>query len=151
MSRNFLEIFSRYEPKAEDAELLLSADADTIQLRADKPQRLIEASAAFPRVISIRTLYKIEEEIRQTYELNMVRLCPRFPSACFSIDSIPDILIETNRRGIVAKGFFDHCGELIKLPFAIHITTGTPKTLQSLPSAPSKRSFTPAKENLASG
>ena len=109
MSRNFLEIFSRYEPKAEDAALLLSADADTIQLRADKPQRLIEASAAFPSVIPKATLYRIEEEIRRAYDLNMVRILPRYRAELFCAESIPELLTETNRRGIVANGFFNRC------------------------------------------
>ncbi|MBE6602337.1 MAG: PolC-type DNA polymerase III [Ruminococcaceae bacterium] len=110
MSKTLLEIFHRYEPSsAEFRQILESADPDSIKLRADKPQRFIEASAAFPCVIPRRTLYRIEEEIRVAYELNMVRLLPRYPSECFSSDSIPDLLMETNRRGIVANGFFNHC------------------------------------------
>jgi len=124
MSKNLLEIFNRYEPSADYAQILRSADPETIKLHADKPQRLIQVSAAFPRVVAKRTLYKIEEEIRQAYQLNMVRICPVYPSDFFGNDSIPDLLIETNRRGIVANGFFNHCdwrfgqGELqIEIPF----------------------------------
>ena len=109
MSKNLLEIFNRYTPSAEFAEILLSADADSITLRADKPQRMIEASAAFPRIISKRTLYEIEEEIRKAYRLNVVRICPRYNSTFFDEGRIPDLLMETNRRGIVANGFFYHC------------------------------------------
>ena len=109
MSKTLLEIFHRYEPSPEFRQILDSAYPDTITLRADKPQRLIEASAAFPRVIPKKALYQIEEEIRLVYELNMVRLLPRYAAACFSSDVIPDLLIETNRRGIVANGFFNHC------------------------------------------
>ncbi len=109
MSRNLLEIFNRYKPRPEYEEILRSADSESIQLRVDKPQRLIEASAAFPRIIPKRTLYEIEEEIRTAYELNMVRICPRYPSETFDAERVPDLLIETNRRGIVANGFFNHC------------------------------------------
>ena len=66
MSRNLLEIFARYKPSSDYAEILASADPETIQLRVDKPQRMIEASAAFPRIIPRRTLYAIEEEIRDS-------------------------------------------------------------------------------------
>ena len=109
MSRNLLEIFQRYQPSPEFAEIMLSADPASIKVLVDKPQRYIEASAAFPRIIDKRTLYEIEEEIRKAYEVNMVRLVPHYPSALFGIDRIPDLLMETNRRGIVAKGFFDRC------------------------------------------
>ncbi|MBQ8214249.1 MAG: PolC-type DNA polymerase III [Clostridia bacterium] len=109
MSKNLLEIFNRYTPSAEFAEILLSADANSITLRADKPQRMIEASAAFPRIISKRMLYEIEEEIRTAYQLNAVRICPRYNSSFFDESRIPDLLMETNRRGIVANGFFNHC------------------------------------------
>ena len=93
MSKNFLEIFNRYQPTPEFAEILLSADAESIKLRADKPQRYIEASAAFPRIIAKRTLYEIEEEIRKVYELNMVRITPRYPSSFFGLECIPDLLM----------------------------------------------------------
>ncbi len=109
MSRNLLEIFNRYKPRTEFEELLRSADTESIALRVDKPQRLIEASAAFPHVIPKRTLYEIEEEIRVTYDLNMVRIRPRYPTETFDTERVPDLLIETNRRGIVANGFFNHC------------------------------------------
>ncbi len=109
MSKNLLEIFNRYKPSEEDARLLLMAGSDTLKLQADKPQRIIQVSASFPLVIPKHTLYRIEEEIRTVYQLNMVRICPRYPSEAFSDESIPDLLIETNRRGIVANGFFNHC------------------------------------------
>ncbi|MBQ9132502.1 MAG: hypothetical protein IJX62_08555, partial [Clostridia bacterium] len=108
MSKNLLEIFHRYTPDGETAALLLSADPDSIVLRADKQQRVIEADVAFPNVIPKLTLYRIEEEIRKAYQLNAVRLCPTYPSRHFGVDRIPDLLMETNRRGIVANGFFHH-------------------------------------------
>ena len=109
MSKNLLEIFNRYTPSAQFAEILLSADASGISLRADKPQRIIEVTAPFPRVVPRETLYKIEEEIRKAYDLNAVRICPRYASEFFGIAQIPDLLMETNRRGIVANGFFNQC------------------------------------------
>ncbi|MBQ7335031.1 MAG: PolC-type DNA polymerase III [Clostridia bacterium] len=124
MSKTLLEIFNRYRPDNEIAQILLSADSSEISLRADKEQRIIEVRAPFPRVIPKRMLYQIEEEIRCAYELNAVRICPRYTAELFDVNQIPDLLIETNRRGIVANGFFNHCdyrlngGELnIEIPF----------------------------------
>ena len=109
MSKNFLEIFNRYHPDAASAELLLSADAAGISLLADKEQRIIEVTVPFPQVIPRAVLYRIEEEIRVAYDLASVRICPIYDAALFDVSQIPDLLMETNRRGIVARGFFDHC------------------------------------------
>ena len=109
MSKNLLEIFSRYTPGADYARILLMADPSSIALRADKEKRMIEVGASFGEVIPKQTLYRIEEEIRKAYHLQSVRIYPRYPSNLFDRDRIPDLLIETNRRGIVANGFFDHC------------------------------------------
>ncbi len=114
MSRNLLEIFNRYTPSAEFSEILLSADPESITLRADKEKRLIEVHAAFTHVIPKITLYRIEEEIRQAYELHFVQICPSYPSVSFDKTQVPDLLMETNRRGIVAKGFFNHCEYSLK-------------------------------------
>ena len=109
MSKTLLEILNRYEPSEEARAILLSADPESISLRADKQQRALEVSVAFPSVIPKLKLYAIEEEIRQAYLLNMVQFRPRYPSVHFDRERIPDLLIETNRRGIVANGFFNHC------------------------------------------
>ncbi len=109
MSRNLLEIFNRYSPSTEYTEILGSANADSIVLRADKEKRAISVSAEFPRIIPRRTLYQIEEEIRLAYELNYVQICPIYPNNEFDVSQVPDLLMETNRRGIVARGFFNHC------------------------------------------
>ena len=109
MSRTILEIFNRYTPDDEAREILLSADADSIQLRADKEQRAVEVTAFFPNRIPKLIFYRIEEAIRRAYELNAVYIRPRYSAALFGQHCIPDLLMETNRQGIVAKGFFDRC------------------------------------------
>ncbi|MBQ9760038.1 MAG: PolC-type DNA polymerase III [Clostridia bacterium] len=109
MSKSLLEILNRYTPSTEAEEILRTADPQSISMRADKQQRALEVSVAFPHVIPKLTLYAIEEEIRQAYELNVMRFRPRYPNAHFDRAQIPDLLRETNRRGIVANGFFTRC------------------------------------------
>ena len=109
MSKTLLEILNRYVPNREAEEILKSADADSISLRADKQQRALEISVAFPHVIPKLKLYEIEEEIRKAYMLNIVQIRPTYPGLHFDRDQIPNLLIETNRRGIVANGFFNRC------------------------------------------
>ena len=125
MSKNLLQIFSKYQPSAADKQWLLSAVEDSIRLQYDKEQKIIEISASFPHIIRRPVLYRVEEEIRKAYELNFVHFSPRYPSELFSKEYIPDLLFETNRMGIVANGFFNNChyqlyeGQLdIDIPFS---------------------------------
>ena len=102
--KNLLEIFAKYEPNERTAAWMLTAT--DIRLRADKERRMIEVSAAFPALVAKSALYAAEAEIAGAYELNLVRILPRYPAACFGQHYIPDLLEETVRIGIVARGFF---------------------------------------------
>ncbi|MGN1047811.1 MAG: PolC-type DNA polymerase III [Eubacteriales bacterium] len=105
--RTLTEILKRYEPNERSRELLLSAS--DIRLRADKNAKMLEIKAHFPKIIEKKVLYRIEEEIREAYSLNSVRLLPSYDPSLFSFDYIPQLLLETERVGIVAKGFFYGC------------------------------------------
>ena len=107
MSKNFLQIFQRYQPDNATAEILLSADADKIYRRVDKEQRIVEIDLFFTKIVPRLELYRIAEEIRVAYSVTSVTINPHYESSLFDISQIPDVLMETNRRGIVAKGFFD--------------------------------------------
>ena len=109
MSKNLLQIFSKYQPSEADRQWMLTADEESIRLRYDKEQKIIEISASFPHIIRRPVLYRVEEEIRRAYALCFVHFCPQYPSELFSADYIPDLLFETNRMGIVANGFFNNC------------------------------------------
>ena len=72
--KSLIEILKRYEPDERTSRLLLLAE-DTV-VRADKDAKLLEIKARFPKIIDKRTLYRIEYEIREAYQLNLVRLLP---------------------------------------------------------------------------
>ena len=114
MSKNLIEIFYKYQPSEADRQWLLSVPADSIKLRLDKEQKIIEISASFPYIIRRPTLCRVEEGIRQAYELNFVHFEPHYSPELFSQEYIPDLLFETNRMGIVAIGFFNNCHYWLK-------------------------------------
>ncbi len=121
--KTLLEIFSKYQPSEANASWM--AEATDIRLRADKERRMIEVSAAFPALIQKRTLYTVEAEIEKAYGLNHVRILPRYPSTLFDKRYIPELIEETQRIGIVARGFFHSYeadlrenGLTIKMPYA---------------------------------
>ena len=121
--KTLTEILKRYEPDERSRRLLL--EAHDIAVRADKDRKLLEISASFPRIIEKNRLYRIEEEIRAAYALSSVRLLPRYPQELFTPDYLPEVLAETERVGIVARGFFgDYKSEIngkeitITIPFS---------------------------------
>ena len=121
--RSLLEIFSRYEPSEHTAAWM--KQATDVKLRADKERRMIEVSAAFPALVEKRDLYAAEAEIAKVYELTHARILPRYPSELFDQSYIPALIEETQRIGIVARGFFStyeatlRDGELlIEMPYA---------------------------------
>ncbi len=102
--KSFLEIFHKYTPRPEDAAWL--SKASDIRLRADKEKRMIEVSAAFPETVSKATLYRVEREVMEAYELSLVRILPRYPASLFGESYLSEILEEAQRSCIVARGFF---------------------------------------------
>ena len=102
--KTLLEIFSKYQPNEMNGAWL--AEATDIRLRADKERRMIEVSAAFPALVKKSALYAVEAEIAKVYQLAHVRILPRYPKELFDQRYIPELLEETQRIGIVARGFF---------------------------------------------
>ena len=103
--KSFLEIFNRYKPS--DAEIIrvLSCVKETV-VRADKEKRLIQAEVKFDEIVHKDILYRIEGEIKTAYSLNYVKLLPKYSASLFDKQYFPQILLETERVGIVARGFF---------------------------------------------
>ena len=102
--KRLLEIFSRYEPN-DAARALLDSAADT-RLRASREERMIEIHASFPQPVEKALLYAIEAGIAEAYQLRSVRILPHYPADTLTEAYLPQILCETERVGIVARGFF---------------------------------------------
>ena len=102
--KTLIEILYKYSPDAETKEILLSAKDITI--KADTENRALQIGASFPHLIPKDTLYRIEGEIAQAYELKYVKFLPRYPSELFDRAYISELLMETERVGVVARGFF---------------------------------------------
>ena len=117
--KSFLEIFNKYIPN--DAEIIrvLSCVTKT-SVRADKEKRLIQAEVSFDEIVHKDVLYRIEDEIKTAYSLNYVKILPKYPQNLFDKIYFSQILLEAERVGIVARGFFAACdwefkGEEIKI------------------------------------
>ncbi len=98
------ELLSKYLPSAE-YEKILSAGRVT-KSRIDKEKRILEVYADFPYLIEKESLYGIEEQVAAVYQLAYFKIMPHYPSHLFGERYIPELLRETERVGVVAKGFF---------------------------------------------
>ncbi|MBR5601015.1 MAG: hypothetical protein IKW24_00135, partial [Clostridia bacterium] len=105
MKKTFLEIFHKYHPDSYTERILLSIT--DLKLMADKEKKIIEITAYFPALVEKSELYRIENEICKAYELNRVKILPKYPTELFSQSYIPELLTETETVGIVARGFFN--------------------------------------------
>ena len=102
--KTLLQIFAKYEPSAQYAAWL--STATNIRMSADKVQRMIEVHADFPSLVPKRELYAVEREIEKAYQLRMARLLPHYPAELLTESYISELVAETERVGIVARGFF---------------------------------------------
>ncbi len=116
------DILYKYTPDA-DARAVLDASLEHA-VRADKENRALQIEMSLPRLVPKALLYRMEEEIARAYELSYVKLLPHYPAELFSDAYIPELLAETERVGVVARGFFGryrhflHENELrIEIPF----------------------------------
>ncbi len=121
--KKLTEILKRYEP--DDRSRRLLEMAYDIVVRADKDAKMLEIKAHFPKIVDKKVLYRIEDEVRETYQLSSVRILPVYESSLFSYDYLPQVLTETEKIGTVARGFFsDYESSMsgnditIKIPFS---------------------------------
>ena len=104
MAKTLLELLEKYKPNA--AHRLYLEGATDIQKRVDTERRILEISAAFPTLIPKAELYAMESEIEEAYRISRMRILPRYPASLFDEQYIPELIAETERVGVVARGFF---------------------------------------------
>ncbi len=105
MKKTLLDILKRYNPHGTHKNIMLNSQSRSV--RVDRERKLLEIRAEFPKIVEKEVLYKIESDICDVYELNSVRIHPKYTSELFDETYIPHLLTETERTGVVSKGFFD--------------------------------------------
>ena len=122
MAKTLLQLFNKYIPEDNEAAILNSGIVS--RSRVDKEKRCLEVYADFERIISKQELFSIEENVKKAYSLQLCRIRPHYPQNLFYEGYIKEILLETEREGTVARGFFGNydyslSGEkiTIRIPF----------------------------------
>lgn len=104
-NKTLSELFGRYTPvSARCAQIMRSAG--DYSFRCNKEAKLIEVRVKLPSICSKRDLQNLENEIKTAYQLNYVHIIPIYKSEQFTDNYIDEMLIELQRRGAVAHGFF---------------------------------------------
>ena len=102
--KTVLEILNRYNPDPAARAILEQAQNPVV--RADKENRALQMEVDFPRLVAKDELYRMEAEIAEAYQLNYVKFLPHYPPELFTAAYVPELLKETERVGVVARGFF---------------------------------------------
>ena len=120
--KRFFDIFSRYSPESDKRALLESATDIKVKFSRD-PMRF-EISLSLPNHVKHSILDEIEEELAQAYSALSARILPFFPNERFASEHIPEIIHETEKSGVVSRGFFfdadydyDGARVTIRVPF----------------------------------
>ena len=121
---NLLERFPKYIPTDEYLKYMY---ATVEKLRIDKERRMMEVEITSSIIVPKAKLYSIEEEIKKAYNLAFFRIYPKYPSELFSSDYLDELVLESYRQSIVAKGFFEDYSTSFsydKITFKVPFVTG---------------------------
>ena len=106
--RTLKSIFSRFTPADAFSEKIF-ANAENAVLSGDREKKMYQVAFSLPFIVPKNVLYSLEEAICEVYDLQSVKLLPRYPKELFSLDYMPSVYTEAGRVGAVTKGFFDNC------------------------------------------
>ncbi len=112
-ARTLNSIFSRFTPGNSAEKKIFDASSNAV-LSGDREKKLYQVRFSLPFIASKKDLYSLEERICQCYELNLVRLLPKYPRELFSESYMSEVFCEAKRVGAVTNGFFDNCNTVIE-------------------------------------
>lgn len=101
--KTLTELFDKYIPMAENRTIL---DAGRVlSMRVNKEERALEVDASFDRIIDKKSLYALEDALKETYQLSFMKICPKYPPEWFTVEYFPQILTEARHTHAIAHGF----------------------------------------------
>ena len=100
-----LEKFTKYTPSEGHRKILETVSA--YSLRTNRELRLMEVDITLPSPVKKAVLYAIEADIAAAYQLNSVRLLPKYPRESFTLSYMHEIVEEAYRVGKITHGFLE--------------------------------------------
>ncbi len=103
MTKTFLEKFFKYSPS--DTELSVLSEVSDYSVKVDKDARIISAEVTFPKYVPLSVLFKIENGIKDAYELSRMEIHPTFENTPFDGGYIDHVFFEFTRLDALGNGF----------------------------------------------
>jgi DNA polymerase III alpha subunit (gram-positive type) len=101
---NLFERFPKYTPSEE---LTGYMNSEVVSTKIDKEKRYIEVCISSVGTIPKEILYRIEQEILKAYDLNYIRIFPKYNPSLFTKEYFGEILHEVYREARISKGVFN--------------------------------------------
>ena len=104
-SRSIAQIFARFEPKGEIAEIMTRSVI--VDMGMSREGREIEITAHFDTVVPYAALQKYAAGAAKTYRLNAVKIFPSYDSGLFNEKGFFEIVEELKKTVSTINGFFN--------------------------------------------
>ena len=101
---DFYEKFKKYTPTDDDRRIL--DRVVDFKVRVDVDKRVIHADVTFDGYVPYAPLERIEEHIREAYELNYMAIHPSFRGVSFDLSYMEHVFYELAKLTAEGKGFF---------------------------------------------
>ena len=98
------DYFTKYTP-VNKGESDIFDRACNVLIKADKGKKMYEISFSYPEVIKYKSIEQLENNIKDFYGIESIKLYPSYPSEIFGDDCLPEIIEEAKRTGIAANGY----------------------------------------------
>ena len=106
-TRTLTDTFKKTAPLLTGTSRDIFLEATDVTLRIDKERRIAEVACRLPRLFMKKDIYRLEEEIRASYDLSRVMILTHYPSELFSLSYMSEAITEAARVGYVINGFFN--------------------------------------------
>jgi len=101
----FLEKFHKLSPSINARDVIEGIKDFAIRYNKEKRDMVIDLQ--FEKIVDKNKLYKLEQEIKEAYEMNSVFIMPKYPGELFDVSYYEQLIIELGRNTVLANGFFE--------------------------------------------
>ncbi len=123
--KRFFDVFGKYKPTDEKAELLMRGHS--AKFRYSKEPMRVEVELTFDSHEDAETIYEIEDECRELYGAESFKILPHFPASEFKSARMTEVAAEAALCGAVTHGFFTNAeytddGETVtvSIPYSVY-------------------------------
>lgn len=119
MGKKLSEIFKKYTPATPQEDKILR-NGEVIKSMVSENKRNFAADTSFTRLFKKTQLYSLEENLRQFYSMDSIRISPKYDPSLLNDGYFEEIFIEASNkkgmtRGMIPRYTVDRSGDVITL------------------------------------